>query len=321
MSYSELRNEALHEVLKIGRERYGIDLLKKNWRQAVDNLRLRHPGMSIGCLSGLFGKSREGYYSVSMERRKRKEISEQEIVNTVRDIRKQAPGIGSYKLFLILRNLYPVEMRGRDWFYRLMHENGLMLKPPRRRHTTNSNHNFHKHKNIAKGMSLTGANQLWVADITYIDTDSGVVYLHLLTDAFTHEIIGWTLSESLVASNTVAALDMGIKNVSYLGLEGLVHHSDRGIQYCCNMYIERLNSINASVSMTEDYKPTDNAVAERVNGILKQEWLYKMKWPGSIEEARDMLAKAIEFYNTIRPHMSNRDMLPPRRLRDMLAMK
>lgn len=181
----------------------------------------------------------------------------------VRDIRKQAPGTGAYKLFLMLRELYPNEMRGRDWFYRLLHEHRLMLKPQRRRHTTNSNQNYRKYKNLVKDMQINRTNQLWVADITYVETKEGVVYLHLLTDAFTHEIIGWTLSDSLVAANTVAALDMGIANVGHLGLSGLIHHSDRGVQYCCNLYIEHLEAINATISMTEDYKPTDNAIAER----------------------------------------------------------
>ena len=166
----------------------------------------------------------------------RKELSETEVITTVKEIRSQAPGIGAYKLFLMLRELYPKEMKGRDWFYRLMHENHLMLKPQRRRHTTNSNHNYLKYSNLIKGISIVRANQLWVADITYIDTDTGVVYLHLLTDAFTHEIIGWILSDSLVSTNTVAALDMGIEKVAYLGLEGLIHHSDRGVQYCCSVY-------------------------------------------------------------------------------------
>lgn len=247
-----------------------------------------------------------------------KELTEQEIVSTVKSIRLQAPGLGAYKLFLILKEIYPKEMRGRDWFYRLMHENRLMLKPERRRHTTNSNHNYRKYNNISKGLTLTGMNQLWVADITYIDTDEGVVYLHLLTDAFTHEIIGWTLSDSLVADNTVAALDMGISNMSHYGISGLVHHSDRGSQYCCNRYVERLRSLGIAISMTEDYKPTDNAVAERVNGIIKQEWLYRMKRPKNMQEAESMLTNIIDFYNNRRPHMNNRQMKPPRQFRQML---
>lgn len=221
----------------------------------------------------------------------------------------------------MLKELYPDEMRGRDWFYRLMHERHLMLKPPRRRHTTNSNHNFRKYKNQAKGIVLTGMNQLWVADITYIETDDGVVYLHLVTDAYTHEIIGWVLSDSLVASNTAAALDMSISNMSCYGLEGLMHHSDRGVQYCCNMYTDRLKSINATISMTEDYKPTDNAIAERVNGIIKQEWLYRRERPRNLEEARVELEQIIYFYNNRRKHRRNKDNMTPVEFRTYLINK
>lgn len=236
----------------------------------------------------------------------------------MKDIRAQAPGIGAYKLFLILKEAYPDEMYGRDWFYNLLQEQHLMLKPGRRRHTTNSNHNYRKFKNIVKGMKLTAPNQLWVADITYIDTDAGVVYLHLLTDAYTHEIIGWTLSDSLAACHTVAALNAGISRVSHMGLKGLIHHSDRGVQYCCNGYVELLQSIGAGISMTEDYNPTDNAIAERVNGIIKQEWLYRMKRPKDLEEARSLMTDIIEFYNNKRPHRNNRRMLPPKRLRESI---
>ena len=232
----------------------------------------------------------------------RRELSEKEILDTVRDIRHEAPGIGAYKLYLMLKELYPDGMRGRDWFYGLMHESHLMLKPGKRRHTTSSNHPYRKYKNMIKGLTVNRINQLWVADITYIDTDEGVAYLHLLTDAFTHEIIGWVLSDSLVASNTVTALDMGISHVSPLGFDGLIHHSDRGVQYCCNQYIDRLQAIKATISMTEDYKPTDNAIAERVNGIIKQEWLYRMKRPPDVVVARDLLGRIIDFYNNRRPH-------------------
>ena len=151
-----------------------------------------------------------------------------------------------------------------------------MLPPLRRRHTTNSNHNYHKYKNLIKDFTPTAPNQLWVADITYVDTDEGVCYLHLITDAFTHEIIGWVASDNLLASNTCDALEQAIGKTEEKLLTGLIHHSDRGSQYCCNAYVNRLNEVGVSISMTEDYKPTDNAIAERVNGIIKQEWLYRM---------------------------------------------
>lgn len=208
-------------------------------------------------------------------------------------------------MFLILKDIFRDAMPGRDKFYKIINRNGLMLKPERRRHTTNSNHNYHKYKNLIKNMTLDRPNQLWVADITYIDTDEGVVYLHLLTDAWTHEIIGWVVSDSLSAANTIAALNMGIEHAGGIDMSGLIHHSDRGSQYCSNAYVDLLKSINASISMTEDYKPTDNAVAERVNGIIKQEWLYRMKRPKDLEDANNIIRNIIYFYNNKRPHMSN----------------
>ena len=250
--------------------------------------------------------------------REARAICEREIISLVREIRRQDPGIGAYKLYLIIKEVFPDVAPGRDRFYRLMHDNHLMLKPQRKRHTTNSNHNYRKYKNMIKDFKPEGINQLWVADITYIDTDSGVLYLHLLTDAFTHEIIGWTLSDSLVADNTVAALRQGIDRMGRYGLDKLIHHSDRGSQYCCNAYIGLLNSIHATISMTEDYRPTDNAIAERVNGIIKQEWLYRMKRPKDRHEAQELIANIIDFYNNKRPHLNNERKLPPARLRAML---
>ena len=233
-----------------------------------------------------------------------------QITGEVRRLRGESPGIGAYKLFLILKGIFPDAMPGRDRFYSIVHRHGLMLKPERRRHTTSSNHNYRKYRNLVKGFVPARPNQLWVADITYIETDDGVAYLHLLTDAWTHEIIGWVLSGSLLAENTVAALEMGISHSGGADLNGLIHHSDRGSQYCSNAYVERLKSVNARISMTEDYKPTDNAVAERVNGIIKQEWLYRMKRPKDMEEARKLISGIVDFYNNKRPHMSNGMMTP-----------
>ncbi len=118
-----------------------------------------------------------------------------------------------------------------------------------------------------------------------------------LTNAFSHKIIGWAHSESLVATNTGSALDMGIAKMSPTGVSGLIHHSDRGVQYCCNLYIEHRQAIRATISMTENYKLPDNAMAKRVNGIIKQEWLYRMKRPKNLEEARKLITDIIEFYN------------------------
>jgi len=170
------------------------------------------------------------------------------------------------------------------------------------------------YKNRIKGYKPPTLKLLWVADITYIETDDGICYLHLLTDAFTHEIVGWTLSESLVAENTLQALNQAITMFPEADFTRLTHHSDRGAQYCCNRYVDRLKEMNISISMTEDGNPTDNAIAERVNGIIKQEWLYREKRPGNIVEARIRIARIIDFYNNIRPHRSN-NMKTPKEMR------
>ena len=262
----------------------------------------------------LFGKTREGFYSVKQDTIKDRQIKEEEILSMTREIREIAPGIGAYKVFLILKNVFEKDMIGRDRFYSLIHLNHLMLKPERRRHTTNSNHNYRKYKNLIKDFKPNNINQLWVADITYIETDSGVCYLHLLTDAYSHEIIGWTLSESLMADNTLNALDRALDMFKHYDLSSLIHHSDRGSQYCCNRYVDKLKDQHISISMTEDSNPTDNAVAERVNGIIKQEWIYRMKRFKDLEDATNKITKIIDFYNHTRPHMSN-GMLTPYEMR------
>ena len=179
-----------------------------------------------------------------------------------------------------------------------------MLNRPKPRHTTNSNHRYHKYKNLIKGFVPTAANQLWVSDITYISLDVGCCYLHLITDAYSHKIIGWKLADTLKAAITLDALTDAINQTGKEDLTGLIHHSDRGVQYCCDLYIKTLNQYNISISMTEDSKPTDNAIAERVNGIIKQERIYRDRHFKNIDEARSVIGRFISFYNTKRPHMS-----------------
>ena len=242
------------------------------------------------------------------------------MVAVIKEIREQAPGTGAYKLFLMLKSTFADKMVGRDKFYKLMRTHQLMLPPMRRRHTTNSNHNYRKYKNLVKGFAPTRPNQLWVADITYVDTDEGVCYLHLITDAFTHEIIGWVVSDTLFAINTQEALEQAIRQADAESLLYLIHHSDRGSQYCCNAYVNRLKEIGASISMTEDYKPTDNAVAERVNGIIKQEWLYRMKRPKNLAALKSIMEGIVRFYNEERLHYSN-GLLTPKAMREKHSLE
>jgi len=149
------------------------------------------------------------------------------------------------------------------------------------------------------------ANQLWVADITYISlADSDVCYLHLITDAYSRMIVGWELADTLRAAITMKALGQAIGQAGGAHLENLIHHSDRGVQYCCDDYVAMLRKHGIRISMTEDYNPTDNAVAERTNGIIKTEIVYPRKTFNNLEHARNVIGRFIHFYNYNRPHMS-----------------
>lgn len=194
---------------------------------------------------------------------------------------------------------------GRDKFLAILRRHHLMLPRPKPRHTTNSNHRYHKWKNLTVGFIPLAANRLWVSDITYIPLAGGeVCYLHLITDAYSHKIVGWMLADTLRAAVTLQALGQAIKQAGGESLEGLIHHSDRGVQYCCDSYVKELQKHKISISMTEDYKPTDNAVAERVNGIIKMENIYPRKPFNDLLHAKNFIDRYIHFYNYRRPHMS-----------------
>ena len=224
----------------------------------------------------------------------------------MREIREMDPGIGGIKLWLMLSTMFSSGwMPGRDAFMNLLRRNRLMQRPRKTRSTTNSNHRYHKWKNLIKDFVPTHANQLWVSDITYIDLECGCCYLHLVTDAYSKKIVGWCLSASLGAVFTLNALHMAIEQAGGGSLPGLIHHSDRGVQYCCDMYVNELQAHDIQISMTEDYKPTDNAIAERVNGIIKSESLYRnTRRFATIRDAREQIKCFVDFYNSKRPHMS-----------------
>lgn len=227
------------------------------------------------------------------------------ITDAVAEIRKLDPGIGYYKLWLMLRRMFVNDwVPGRDAFLGIMRDFGLLQQRFKPCHTTNSNHRYRKYKNLIKGFVPTAANQLWVSDITYIDLADGCCYLHLVTDAYSRKIVGWCLSQTLEAEHTVSALEMAIGQTTSDALQGLTHHSDRGVQYCCNAYTGLLRQYGIQISMTEDYKPTDNAIAERVNGTLKTEVIYREKRFKTFEDAMERIAQFVEFYNNERPHGS-----------------
>lgn len=220
------------------------------------------------------------------------------------------PRIGGRKLLKLIEPGLPEELQmGRDSFFDFLREKGLLVRKRRNRvRTTYSNHWMHKYPNLIKEFSPNGPHQLWVSDITYIITMEGFVYLSLITDAYSRKIIGWALGGTLEAVYTVKALREAIKQLPRKTRD-VLHHSDRGVQYCCGEYVKILKQKNFKISMTENGDPRENAIAERVNGILKDEWLNQMKFK-SIEEVSRQLETIIRIYNEQRPH-SSLDMMTP----------
>lgn len=222
----------------------------------------------------------------------------------MRDIRRYQPRIGGKKLYKLLKvDLDKLEGRiGRDRFFDILRKCGLLVKR-RKKYvtTTDSWHRFHKYKNKLKEKLLTGPNQAYASDITYLRTREGFVYLFLQTDAWSRMITGWDLSESLAIDGAIRALQMTIKQC--VKPEGVIHHSDRGIQYCSKEYVELLNRHKMEISMTEENHCYENAMAERVNGILKQEFLLDEEFANKAL-ALKAVKQAIESYNNRRPHWS-----------------
>ena len=265
--------------------------------------------MKVSLACRLLGHCRQAFYQSKVDIEKEVEC-ERRVLASVRAIRTEDPRIGGYKLWLMLIGMYGREhVPGRDRFFVMLRRRGLMLPKPKPRHTTNSNHRYRKWKNLIKDFTPMEANRLWVADITYIAlADGDVCYLHLITDAYSRKIVGWALADTLKATVSMQALQMAIDQAAAMRgsdtLAGLIHHSDRGVQYCCDAYVSMLKKHGIAISMTEDYKPTDNAIAERFNGILKVESVYPQKQLPTLEHAQRLIPRFINFYNNARPHMS-----------------
>lgn len=273
-------------------------------------LREEYPHTSVGTLCGLFGKKRQWYYK-SADR----VISEKQRIKLLTDMmqyyRSLCPRIGGVKLFHILSNEIGIEVtHGRDSFLKVYEAQGFKLKPNKRRRTTDSNHIYKKYPNLIRDTKALYVNHIWVADITYVWILGDVLYLHLITDVYSHAILGWCLAESLEAKYTIRALNMAIATSGGGNLCGTIHHSDRGSQYACHEYIDILTEHHIRISMTERYNPTDNAVAERINGILKVEWIYQQEMYKDYETALFEIGCMIDFYNNKRPHMSIGNKIP-----------
>ena len=269
-------------------------------------MKREHAKVNLSTLCELFGKSRQAYYQ-SKQQLYKKHSEQSIILEAVRRIRKKMPRLGSRKLLVkLLEQGFSI---GRDALFDLLRDNYLLVRRKRSRvRTTHSYHLYKKYPNLIKGLLVSRPGQLWVSDITYIETVQGFVYLFLITDAYSRKIIGFKIADSLEAKHAVEALQMALQQL-HSSAKNLIHHSDRGVQYCCQDYVEILENKEIRISMTESGDPLENAIAERVNGILKVEWIYDQKFQ-NLMQAQGYIKQIIAIYNKERPHTSI-DMLTP----------
>ena len=270
----------------------------------MNKLRELAPEQSLEQLCALFGKTRQAYYR-RLSYNYHEYAEDCIILDLVYEYRKDMGRLGGRKLWALINQRLPEQFSvGRDRLFDILDRENLKVHQKKRRYTktTYSSRWMYQWPNLIRDLIPTASNQVWVSDITYVDTASGFVYLHLVTDAYSKKILGWCLSPTLHADYTLRALQMAMRNVG-CNLNGLIHHSDRGCQYCCERYVKLLQDNGILISMTECGNPKENAIAERVNGILKMEWLNYENFTG-IVDARIRIAQIIDIYNTRRPHLS-----------------
>ena len=263
----------------------------------------KEDGISVGRLCDYVGMSRQNYYA-TRRFRQRRDIDEDLVVKLVEHERKEQPRLGGRKLLHLLRpHLAEADVIiGRDRFFELLGERKLLIVPKRGKpRTTNSRHSLPVFHNLLAGKIIKGPNEAMVADLTYIRTDEGFLFASLLTDVFSRKIVGAHIGDSLEAEGCLAALDQALAELP----EGKhpLHHSDRGCQYCCHAYVGRLQSCGLTISMTEVMHCYENALAERVNGILKQEYEMDRTFRTKAQ-AKKAFEQAVWLYNHRRPHLA-----------------
>lgn len=265
------------------------------------------------------GLSRQAFYQ-GQRRHLQRECRAQVVVQWVRERRLRQPRLGTRKLHHLLgESLLPSGM-GRDALFDVLRNAGMLVPQRRAYHkTTDSHHRFRRHPNLLKAgeqqVCATASEQVWVADITYLPTQDRFVYLSLVTDAYSRKIVGWHVHDSLQTEQVAQALKMALRGRK--SDQRLVHHSDRGIQYCSSYYQAIHSRHGLRCSMTDGYDCYQNALAERINGILKGELL--LHRPVDLEQARCMVRESIEIYNAERPHLSLKMQTPDEVHRASLA--
>jgi putative transposase len=219
--------------------------------------------------------------------------------------RKVLPRVGTRKLhYLIKEKLYGQGVNfGRDQLFDLMRLHGLLIKPRRRyTQTTMSKHWMRKWPNLIKDKSAQKSDEIWVSDITYIQTDEGNCYLNMITDAYSRKIVGYAIADNMETENMIGALKMAMRNRK-CNTQKTIHHSDRGGQYCSKEYVSLSSQNNIQLSMTENGDPYENALAERMNRTIKEEFGMD-KTLRSRQDAKDLVNESILLYNQKRPHLA-----------------
>ena len=278
----------------------------------IQEMKHNYPKVSLGRFCRLLGVTRQSYYQHFWQQEQL--IFEDELViSEVLRIRKNHRHMGGRKLYELLQPFlleHQIKM-GRDRLFDVLSANYLLVRRRKKQTiTTNSFHRFKKYPNLIRDFIPSSPNQLWVSDITYWRIKDAFLYISFITDAYSKKIVGYHLGDSLQTSETIQALEIAISSNSNEKKElELIHHSDRGTQYCSNEYVKLLENNNIGISMTENGDPLENAIAERVNGIIKEEYLNDYL-VDNLEDAKELLEAVIQLYNNERPHMSIGNLTP-----------
>ncbi|MBN3196996.1 IS3 family transposase [Pectobacterium versatile] len=295
--------EFFESVINVLKNDYGVSVGKKAARQVL--AQSQAPKVTVTRACQLLGHSRQAWYQHNARCNKRHEHNSQ-VLDFIARVRCRQPRIGTRKLHSLLNRQAGETLNiGRDRLFSLLGKHRLLVPVKRAYHkTTNSHHSFYRHPNLLKPgpeqVTVLQPEQVWVADITYLPVRSGMVYLSLVTDACSRKIMGYHVGDNLQTENVVKAFKRALRQRKTKGL--LIHHSDRGLQYCSALYQSVHESNGITCSMTDGYDCYQNALAERINGILKNEFL--LSRPANLAQARKMVKESVAIYNHERPHLA-----------------
>ncbi len=272
----------------------------------------RYPKVNLVRFCRLLGVTRQAYYQHYWDFANTS-IEEELVIQEVLNIRKNHRYMGGRKIYELITPFmleHQIKM-GRDALFDLLAKERLLVRKKKRRvYTTQSFHWLRKYPNLIREFVPTAPNQLWVSDITYWKiNNNNHVYISFITDAFSHKIVGYHAAESLESIETIKALKMALSDLGSESHFQLVHHSDRGVQYCHHDYVKLLQDYDIKISMTENGDPLENAIAERINGIIKEEYLCDYQ-VNSINDAKKVLDFVVKLYNDERPHNSIGNLVP-----------